>query len=232
MKEITNAYRKTKWGRIEGEVANATTKFLVHHGSLSPEVVDPLLSLVLSENGMNISTQRLEMYVRFCVESVTIYTNNAQKYFDLFKQLPDKLKMRLVVHTKIALLFETTQENRFRYLEHLETIKSEAWQWRANLYMTGLHHKLIDTDGENIEECDDLFRRRFTRIEMTDPEEGVSSESDTSESSEENDEVKDTHNDSDEISLRLRRRLGRDVMKHYLMKGKVEEAQSLVDLFE
>ena len=232
MKEITNAYRKTKWGRIEAEVANATTKFLIHHGSLPPEVVDQLLSLVLSENGMNISTQRLEMYVRFCVESVTIYTNNAQKYFDLFKQLPNKFKMRLVVHTKIALLFETTQENRFRYLEHLETIKSNAWQWQANLYMTGLHHELIDTDGENIEECDDLFRRRFTRIEMTDPEGDVSTESDTSESSEENDEVKDTHNDSDEISLRLRRRLGRDVMKHYLMKGKVEEAQSLVDLFE
>ena len=87
MHEVSKAYKKTKWGRIEAQVANATTKFLIHHGSLPPQVVDQLLMLVLSENGMNISTQRLEMYVRFCVESF-IYTDQTDKYFECFKQLP------------------------------------------------------------------------------------------------------------------------------------------------
>lgn len=84
---VDSEYKKTKWGRIEAEIANATTPFLVYHGSLPSEVVDQLLSLVLSKNGMNISSPRLELFVRFCVESF-IYTDDATKFFELFKQLP------------------------------------------------------------------------------------------------------------------------------------------------
>ena len=130
---VDNEYKRTKWGRIEGQIANATTKFLIHHGSLPSEVVDRLLTLVLSEKGVNVSTQRLSMYVRFCVESILIYTDDTEKYFELFKQLPATLKMRLVVTTKLAIVFKTTKEKRIRYLDHLKTIKSDADGWMHNL---------------------------------------------------------------------------------------------------
>ena len=66
--------------------------------------------------------------------------------------------MRLVAYTKLAVLFETTPEKRFQYLEHLETIKSDADDWLGNLNFTRLHHELLNTDGSNIEACDYTVR--------------------------------------------------------------------------
>ena len=66
--------------------------------------------------------------------------------------------MRLVAYTKLAVLFETTPEKRFQYLEHLETIKSDADDWLGNLHFTRLHHELLNTDGSNIEACDYTVR--------------------------------------------------------------------------
>ena len=96
---------------------------------------------------------------------------------------------------------------------------------------------MLNTDGENIDACDEVLRRMYIRkTRIIDVEEDdTSNESDTDEcisddSTDENTLIE--VDDSEDYPHRKLGRLGRDVMKLNLTKNEINKAQSLVDLFE
>ena len=212
---LSHGFKQSEQGRIEAELANATTQFLMHHGSLPSQVVDQIFALVFSDKGMEMSMTRLEMFVRFCVESL-IYTQNAETCFERFKKMPDRFKIRLVVFTNLPDLFEATHEKRSKYLEHLRTIQSGTDEWNVNLSMIELHHELLNTNGRNIEACDELVMIVIDRLLSS----TVGSDC-----------MSDNIDDTEEFS-HLKLRIGRDLMRQYLKTNKIEQAQALVDMFE
>lgn len=120
--------------------------------------------------------------------------------------------MRLVSLTKLPSLFETTKEERHNYLEHLKTIENDSDGWLENLHFTILHHELLNTDGKNIKDCDE-FLRKFYSVDHENVEERQLGH-------------------HEERSYRILQQFRCDVMKHYLKKNEIKEAQSLIDCFE
>lgn len=213
--ELSNSFKRSKQGRIESEIANDITRLLKHHGSLPSGVVDQLLTLVLSEYGMDFSMQRLEMFVRFCVESF-IYTDNTEAYFEMFKKLQDGFKIRLVIYTNLPVIFESTYQQRLQFLEHLKTLRSENNQWRTNILIIELHHDLLNTDGKKSTAGDDLIVTVLDRLLYS----TISS-----------DIMPDKVDDTEAFS-HLKFKIGRDLMKYYLKTNKIRQAQTLVDVLE
>lgn len=231
--KVDSKYKKTKWGRIESQISDVTTKFLIYHGSLPSEIVDQILTLVLSEDGLNISTKRLEKFVRYCVESF-IYTDDAEKYFERFKKLSIQLKMRLAVHTKLPELFITTNERRKSYLELLNTIKSDEVGWSSNMRMEKLHYELLSTNVENVEKCDD-FIHVLCINETSDSKMDCAIKDDSDGSNPEKTEDENTQiaaGDSNGLSAFIMDRLGCDLMAHYLKNNRTMQAQSLAHILE
>ena len=99
---------------IGRNVINSTTVFLVNQGTLPQQVIDGMMSLVLSSDGCKIETSRLEQFVRFTSESL-ITRHQTTEYFNKFKQLPDKMKMRLATETRIIDIVALNANDRQKY---------------------------------------------------------------------------------------------------------------------
>ena len=127
-------------------VINSTTIFLVNQGTLPQEVIDGMMSLVLSSDGCYIETVRLEQFVRFTSESL-ISRHKSTEYFNKFKQLPDNMKMRLATETKIADIIATNANERHKYLDDLRTVKCVGKYWKMNLRFIEMYNQVVETEN-------------------------------------------------------------------------------------
>ena len=199
---------------VERNVINTTTIFLVNQGTLPQQVIDGMMSLVLSSDGCKIETSRLEQFVRFSSESL-IACHKSTEYFNKFKQLPDKMKMRLATETRIIDIITLNANDRQKYLEDLRKVKCNGKNWKLNLRLIEMFNQVTET--ENTKDVE-LIEKEFWDEEDDDDciEEDI----------EDTDEV-DTH-----VSGALYGMVPFEIMKHYLRFNKLSQAKSLFERIE
>lgn len=182
------------------------THCLYQHGTYSSEMIDKLLMFVMSEEGLRLKSKILCRIVANLNLSI-IYPYSKDKYFQHFKSLSDKVKVRLASETIISHVLTSTNQDRSEYLNILLSISTiNNPQWHQILKILEMHFGLL-AGGDNIDKCDDLIRQFCVQP----PLELVKEYS---------------------VFPSLLKRLQFDTMKYYLDNNMIGQARSLVDFTE
>ena len=210
---------------IGRDLINATTLYLVNKGTLPQQVIDGMISLILSPDGFKIekcsNAPKLEQFVRFVSESL-ISMHNTSQYFAKFKQLPDKMKMYLATETQIAEIITQNANERQNYLCDLRTVRYNGRVWNINLRLIEFYNQVVDTEFvDDVKTIDNEFRKIIAPIYR---DEGIEEDIDGEEN------IEDPL--FEEPSTLILSQVAREIMKFYLKSDKLDYARCLFEFIE